>query len=297
MKIIMKVFVIILIIFSIMCSSIVYAADNVNINMNITGNTKLQTNQKSLTLTISLGEFENIQSGKVLGFEGILNCSEGVFKNITAKGLNGWNIEYKDSTKKIIGDVAEAKPNTTIGTVTFELNNNVNGTNPKIEFKDILLTDGTNDFTINKTFNITWENSNEEQQSTNEDSETKPQQQVQTQKPQEAQQTEKVDSTDKNQGENVVKSEESVNKNQEPSVKKDNQTITATTEKSLSSSSNNKEKTTTLSSNSAKKTKNSSSSTAKKLPKTGFRNGLLISLSVIIIFAIILKIKLKKSKF
>lgn len=82
--------------------------------------------------------------------------------------INIWST--KSTT--IVADTATAKANKDIAKITFKLKSNLeSGTTGNIQFKNIVLTDGTNETTYNKTFSVTLEKSdakdNEKNNTTN----------------------------------------------------------------------------------------------------------------------------------
>lgn len=148
---ILSLFTIILSIFN-----ICFATDNKNIVLDLTGNTAVETNQKTVELILSLGEFTGIEEGIVLGFEGKLQYDKNMFTLVTIEGLNQWTVEYAETTSNFIGDTIEAKSNTDIAKITLTLKDNLKaGTTGKVTLNNILLTDEINDFTFNKEATIT----------------------------------------------------------------------------------------------------------------------------------------------
>lgn len=144
-----------------------YAAEKANAVINITSNTqKIESKQSTIEVTISLRTLENLNltNGKlVLGYEATLDYDSNIIESATVEGLNGWTVVYEASTKKIVGDTVDAKANTDTAKIVLKLKNNIpNGTSGKISVKNLLLTDGTNETTYNKTFSITLEKKNNE---------------------------------------------------------------------------------------------------------------------------------------
>ena len=129
--------------------------ENANIEVNFTGSTTLKQSDKTLTLTVALGDFTEIADNCVLGYEATLDYDENIFASVTVKGLNGWNADYKDSTKIIIGDTALAKANTQITEIIFTLKEGVQPTTTEIKLNNILLTNYENDFKYDKKLTVT----------------------------------------------------------------------------------------------------------------------------------------------
>lgn len=134
-----------------------------NIELNVQGETTVKDIEKTIELTLSLGSFTEIEEGIPLGYQGTLEYDENLFEGITVEGLNGWTVNYENSTKVFMGETDTAKANTQIAKITLTLKDGVTpGTSGTINFNDILLTDGTNDFTFNKEITVTIENEEED---------------------------------------------------------------------------------------------------------------------------------------
>lgn len=129
-------------------------SESANIEVNFTGPTTLKQNDKTLTLTLALGNFTGISDDNVLGYEATLDYKEDIFASVTVKGLNGWNADYKDSTKIIIGDTASAKANTQITEIVFTLKEGVQPTTTEIKLNNILLTNDEHDFKYDKKLTV-----------------------------------------------------------------------------------------------------------------------------------------------
>lgn len=153
------ILVIVIVTFMSIASTKSYAEGKANAEVNITANTqKIEDKQSTIELMISLGELENLSStnGKmILGYQATLNYDSNMVESATIEGLNGWNVIYEASTKKIVGDTGDAKANTNTAKIVLKLKENIpDGTSGKISIKNLLLTDGTNDFSFNKDITI-----------------------------------------------------------------------------------------------------------------------------------------------
>ena len=134
-----------------------------NIELNITGETTINSGTNIIELTISLGNFTDIEEGEPLGYEGTITYDEDMFESIEVEGLNGWTANYEDSTHTLVGETDTSVANIEIAKVTLTLKDGVEpGTSGKVNFNNILLTDGDNDFTFNKEITVTVENTEEQ---------------------------------------------------------------------------------------------------------------------------------------
>lgn len=122
-----------------------------NVNMKITMEPIIK-NTKTLTATISLGEFENVTENQPMAYEMTLDYDTEFISGVEVKGLNNWATSYNDSTKRLLGDVDQAKPNQTIAEITFTLAENIPvGTKLEIKFNQINI---ANDDTLDQTFSL-----------------------------------------------------------------------------------------------------------------------------------------------
>ena len=107
--------------------NISYGEDTIgeNIEVTLTGPTKLEINDESLTLTLKLGDFIEISDNIVLGYETVLEYDSNLFESVEVKGLNGWTVSYSNDTKRIIGDTTSAKANTEITQIVLKVKSNI----------------------------------------------------------------------------------------------------------------------------------------------------------------------------
>lgn len=132
------------------------ATSDANIEMNVQGQTTINSTDDTVELILSLGNFTEVEEGQPLGYQGTITYDEDVFEGITVEGLNGWTVNYEDSTKVFMGEIDVATANTQIAKITLTLKDGLTSpTTGKIQFNNILLTDGTNDFTFNREVTIT----------------------------------------------------------------------------------------------------------------------------------------------
>ena len=126
--------------------------------MSVQGNTTLKTEEKTVELTISLGDISSFIEGEPLGFQGTLTYDENMFQNVLVEGLNGWTINYEETTKTFMGETDVASADTQIAKVILTVKDGVEaGTSGTVNFSNILLTDGVNDYTFNNEVVVTME--------------------------------------------------------------------------------------------------------------------------------------------
>lgn len=126
--------------------------------IDIEGNTSLKVGENTVELTLSLGDLAGFTEGEPLGFQGTLTYDENMFQNILVEGLNGWTVNYEKSTKTFMGETDVANANTQIAKVILTVKDGIEaGTSGMVDFNNILLTDGTGDFILDKEIIVTME--------------------------------------------------------------------------------------------------------------------------------------------
>ena len=126
-----------------------------NIELNVRGQTTITEDVKTVELVVSLGSFTGISENIVLGYQTTLEYDTNMFESVEVEGLNGWAATYSPDTNILIGDTQSASANTNIARITLTLKDGVQpGTSGTINLRNIELTDGTNDFTYNRTITV-----------------------------------------------------------------------------------------------------------------------------------------------
>lgn len=126
-----------------------------NIELNVSGQTTITEDVKTVELVVSLGSFTGISENIVLGYQTTLEYDTNMFGSVAVEGLNGWTATYSSDTNILIGDTQNARANTNITKITLTLKDGVEaGTSGTINLRNIELTDGTNDFTYNRTITV-----------------------------------------------------------------------------------------------------------------------------------------------
>ena len=102
--------------------SIILVANTVlaaSAKVNVTGQTAIEEGTKTVTMTVSLGAFDDVAEGETLGFQATLEYNNNIFDSVTVQGLNGWDVSYEDSSKVVTGLTKSSKANVQIATFTF----------------------------------------------------------------------------------------------------------------------------------------------------------------------------------
>lgn len=100
--------------------------------------------EKTITLTLSLGKFTNVKENAMLGYEAKLDYKDEIFETVEAKdvkGLNGWTATYSPTTKALIGDPIIGKENTDITEITLHLKDGVEAESTTVGLTEFLLSD------------------------------------------------------------------------------------------------------------------------------------------------------------
>lgn len=135
-----------------------YAAD-ASVEFNFTGDSKITQGTKTVTYTISLGEFQGIADNPMMGYEAVLNYDSNIFSSATVEGLNDWTAQYTETTKRLIGETrTKAEPNKAIAKITLTLKDDASVGSTLIKLNNILLTvNDTQDFNYTKEAPLTIE--------------------------------------------------------------------------------------------------------------------------------------------
>ena len=116
--------------------------------VNVSGQTAIEEGTKTVTMTVSLGAFDDVAEGETLGFQATLEYNNNIFESVTVQGLNGWDVSYEDSSKVVTGLTKSSKANTQIATFTFTVKDGVTaGSTDNILLNNFLL---SNDGTLNQ---------------------------------------------------------------------------------------------------------------------------------------------------
>ena len=131
--------------------SIILVANTVlaaSAKVNVTGQTAIEEGTKTVTMTVSLGAFDDVAEGETLGFQATLEYNNNIFDSVTVQGLNGWDVSYEDSSKVVTGLTKSSKANVQIATFTFTVKDGVTaGSTDNILLNNFLL---SNDGTLNQ---------------------------------------------------------------------------------------------------------------------------------------------------
>lgn len=113
-----------------------------DIEISIEGADTIKEGDTTYTLTLKLGNFNDVEENKVLGFETIVEYDDNLFTDISVTEKNDWNVTYSEESKKLIGFVDECKANTEIAELTFTIKDNVTvGTTGNIALNQFIITD------------------------------------------------------------------------------------------------------------------------------------------------------------
>ena len=232
--------------------------------MSVEGNTNLKEGESALEFTLLLVDLSGFTEGEPLGFQGRLTYDENIFQNIIVEGLNGWTINYEKTSKTFIGETDVANSNIQIAKVILTVKSGIEpGTSGLIRFSNVLLTDGTNDYTLNKEITVTME-------------ETTP----------------PIDD-----GEENSPAEDEENPEEQPGEDNVNNTVNNNNSLDNTNKKPNTNTTTIKGDNPDKITATTTTTSKTSLPKTGLRNILAVLVVLAVISMIVFKIKSRDIKY
>ena len=141
-----------------------YATDTSSVEFNFNGDSKITEGTKTVTYTISVGNFQNIADNAIMGYEAVLEYDSNVFSSASIEGLNDWTAQYTESTKRLLGETrTKAEPNKDIAKITLTLKEDAPVGNTTIKLNNVLLTvNDTDDFNYTKEATLTIEAKSEE---------------------------------------------------------------------------------------------------------------------------------------
>lgn len=139
-----------------------------NVDVKLTGETEVTQDAKTVTLTISLGDFTEIPKNPIMGYEAVLEYDKDIFSSVAVEGLNNWNAQYLDSTQRLIGEtISTGEPNKDIAKITLTLNENATVGTTSVKLTNGLLTvndEDSLDFEFEKEVQITIKEKEQEQE-------------------------------------------------------------------------------------------------------------------------------------
>ena len=99
----MKKIVSLLVLISIVLISTMVCAAEGTIGVSVTAPQEIEEGTKTLVMTVSLQNFQDVAEGQSLGFQATLEYSEEIFESVAVEGLNGWDVNYEESSKMVTG--------------------------------------------------------------------------------------------------------------------------------------------------------------------------------------------------
>ena len=145
----------IILIIAILMYQTVYATENstgASVVFNFSGDSKVTQGTKTVTYTISLGDFVGIPENAMMGYEAVLEYDSNVFSSATIEGLNDWTAQYTESTKRLIGETrTKGEANKEIAKITLTLKDDAPAGNTTVKLNNVLLTaNGNQEFSYTK---------------------------------------------------------------------------------------------------------------------------------------------------
>lgn len=205
-----KIFIsIIVLLMTISIYQVSYAVEGqASIPLNFTGATQISQDTKTVTFTVSLGEFTEIPQNPIIGYEAILEYDKNIFTSVTVEGLNNWKADYAEATGRLLGETLTiGEANKEITKITLTLKDGVEPGTTTVKLKSVLLTVNDDlDFNYEKEATLTIEKKAEEEQpkedknevpaqNTTEEDKTKDESKNETKKEQETDNSKKSNNT------------------------------------------------------------------------------------------------------
>ena len=127
-------------------------AANGSLTVKITPDASKAITEQKVYLTLSLKDFNNVETTWPMAAEGNLEYDKTIFSNVSIKGLNGWSASINQSGK-ILLDTSSVKENTDIAKITLTIKDSKASFTTDIKVNSFALTNGT-DSEDNENVNI-----------------------------------------------------------------------------------------------------------------------------------------------
>lgn len=127
-------------------------ATNGSLTVKITPDASKAITDQKVYVTLSLKDFNNVETTWPMAAEGNLEYDKTIFSNVSIEGLNGWSASINQSGK-ILLDTASVKDNTDIAKITLTIKDSKASFSTDIKVTSFALTNGT-DSEDNENVNI-----------------------------------------------------------------------------------------------------------------------------------------------
>ena len=127
-------------------------ATNGSLTVKITPDASKAITDQKVYVTLSLKDFNNVETTWPMAAEGKLEYDKTIFRNVSIEGLNGWSASINESGKFLL-DVSSVKDNTDIAKITLTIKDNKASFSTDIKVNSFALTNGT-DSEDNENVNI-----------------------------------------------------------------------------------------------------------------------------------------------
>ena len=127
-------------------------AANGSLTVKITPDASKAITDQKVFVTLSLKDFNNVETTWPMAAEGNLEYDKTIFSNVSIEGLNGWSASINQSGK-ILLDTASVKDNTDIAKISLTIKDSKASFSTDIKVTSFALTNGT-DSEDNENVNI-----------------------------------------------------------------------------------------------------------------------------------------------
>lgn len=116
-------------------------AANGSLTVRITPDASKAITDKEVYVTLSLTDFNNVETTWPMAGQGTLEYDETIFNSVSIEGLNGWSASINQSGA-ILLDTASVTEGNEIARITLTINDNVTSFNTEIKVNSFNLTNG-----------------------------------------------------------------------------------------------------------------------------------------------------------
>ena len=117
-------------------------ATNGSLTVKITPDASKANTDQKVYVTLSLKDFNNVETTWPMAAEGTLEYDKTIFSNVSIEGLNGWSASINQSGK-ILLDTSSVKENTDIAKITLTIKDSKASFTTDIKVNSFALTNGT----------------------------------------------------------------------------------------------------------------------------------------------------------
>lgn len=116
-------------------------ADSGSLTVRINPDASKAISDKEVYVTLSLTDFNNVETDWPMAAEGILEYDKSIFDSVSIEGLNGWSASINDDGTLVL-DTSKVTDGDEIARITLKVNENVDSYETEIKVNSLSVTNG-----------------------------------------------------------------------------------------------------------------------------------------------------------